>query len=88
MTGTSVMYVALTLTSASSFQMLRGAVIIFTGLNSMIFLRRKLEWFRWFGMFVIVCGLVIVGAADFILGEDIVRLIFLRKNRRICKLSN
>jgi len=66
MLGTSTMYVALTLTSASSFQMLRGAVIIFTGVNSMIFLRRRLEWFRWFGMVVIMCGLVIVGLADVI----------------------
>jgi len=70
MTGTSVMYVALTLTSASSFQMLRGAVIIFTGVNSMVFLKRRLEWFRWLGMAVIVAGLVIVGAADLISPED------------------
>ena len=31
MTATSVQYIGLTLTYASSFQMLRGAVIIFTG---------------------------------------------------------
>jgi len=71
MTGTSVMYVALTLTSASSFQMLRGAVIIFTGINSLVFLKRKLEWFRWFGMGVIVAGLVIVGLADVLNPESI-----------------
>ena len=32
MTATSVQYIGLTLTYASSFQMLRGAVIIFTGI--------------------------------------------------------
>ena len=32
MTATSVQYIGLTLTYASSFQMLRGAVIIFTGM--------------------------------------------------------
>ena len=32
--GTSIMYVGLTLTSASSFQMLRGSVIVFTGILS------------------------------------------------------
>ena len=31
MTATSLQYIGLTLTYASSFQMLRGAVIIFTG---------------------------------------------------------
>ena len=33
MTATSVQYIGLTLTYASSFQMLRGAVIIFTGIE-------------------------------------------------------
>jgi hypothetical protein len=32
--ATSIMYVGLTLTSASSFQMLRGSVIVFTGILS------------------------------------------------------
>merc|ERR1719322_1820077 len=36
MTATSVQYIGLTLTYASSFQMLRGAVIIFTGILSVI----------------------------------------------------
>ena len=58
--GTSVMYVALTLTSASSFQMLRGSIM------SVIFLKRKLEWFRWLGMGIILCGLVTVGVSDFL----------------------
>ena len=32
--GTSIMYVGLTMTSVSSFQMLRGSVIVFTGMLS------------------------------------------------------
>lgn len=62
--ATSVQYVALVLTNASSYQMLRGAVIIFTGLLSMIFLRMRLEAFRWVGMIVVVVGLAIVGVSD------------------------
>ena len=52
-----------------------GAVIIFTGINSLVFLKRKLEWFRWFGMGVIFVGLVIVGLSDFLYPpDDTVRL--------------
>ncbi|CAL8317844.1 unnamed protein product [Merluccius merluccius] len=66
MTATSIMYVALSMTSASSFQMLRGAVIIFTGLLSVAFLGRRLQTSQWIGIFVTIMGLVIVGLADFI----------------------
>jgi len=64
MTATSVQYIGLTLTYASSFQMLRGAVIIFTGILSTIFLRRKLAWFKWTGMVFVIGGLVTVGVSD------------------------
>ncbi|XP_010160683.2 solute carrier family 35 member F6-like, partial [Antrostomus carolinensis] len=64
MTGTSIMYVALNMTSASSFQMLRGSVIIFTGLLSVTFLGRKLELSQWLGILVTIVGLVVVGLAD------------------------
>lgn len=68
MTATSIMYVALNMTSASSFQMLRGAVIIFTGLLSVAFLGRKLIISQWVGIFITILGLIIVGLADFISG--------------------
>ncbi|KAM6323552.1 LOW QUALITY PROTEIN: solute carrier family 35 member F6 [Aegotheles albertisi] len=64
MTGTSIMYVALNMTSASSFQMLRGSVIIFTGLLSVAFLGRRLELSQWLGILVTIVGLVVVGLAD------------------------
>ncbi|KAL2082540.1 hypothetical protein ACEWY4_022358 [Coilia grayii] len=69
MMGTSLMYVALNMTSASSFQMLRGAVIIFTGLLSVAFLGRKLQPSQWIGILVTILGLVIVGLADFLSGN-------------------
>nr|XP_046228337.1 solute carrier family 35 member F6 [Scatophagus argus] len=65
MMATSIMYVALNMTSASSFQMLRGAVIIFTGLLSVAFLGRRLLPSQWFGILTTILGLVIVGLADF-----------------------
>ncbi|XP_018425361.1 PREDICTED: solute carrier family 35 member F6 [Nanorana parkeri] len=69
MAGTCIMYVALNMTSASSFQMLRGAVIIFTGLLSVAFLGRKLECSQWVGILVTIGGLVIVGLADLLSGH-------------------
>jgi len=70
MTATSIQYIGLTLTYASSFQMLRGAVIIFTGILSVIVLRRRLEWFRWAGMIFVIGGLVTVGVTDIIYQPD------------------
>ncbi|XP_062324319.1 solute carrier family 35 member F6 isoform X1 [Osmerus eperlanus] len=69
MTATSIMYVALNMTSASSFQMLRGAVIIFTGLLSVAFLGRRLVVSQWLGILITILGLVVVGLADFFSGH-------------------
>ncbi|XP_020780003.1 solute carrier family 35 member F6 [Boleophthalmus pectinirostris] len=69
MTATSIMYVALNMTSASSFQMLRGAVIIFTGLLSVAFLGRKLALSQWLGILITILGLIVVGLADFVTGN-------------------
>lgn len=69
MTATSTMYVALNMTSASSFQMLRGAVIIFTGLLSVAFLGRRLMPSQWFGILLTILGLVVVGLSDFFSGH-------------------
>lgn len=69
MTATSIMYVALNMTSASSFQMLRGAVIVFTGLLSVAFLGRRLVASQWTGILVTILGLVVVGLADFLSGH-------------------
>jgi len=70
MTATSIQYIGLTLTYASSFQMLRGAVIIFTGILSVVILRRRLEWFRWVGIIFVIGGLVTVGTTDIIYSPD------------------
>ncbi|KAK2175086.1 hypothetical protein NP493_753g00007 [Ridgeia piscesae] len=68
MCGTSLMYVGLNLTFASSFQMLRGAVIIFTALLSVAFLRSRIRIYMWIGMMLIVFGLLFVGVSDVMFG--------------------
>lgn len=70
MIATSIMYIGLNMTYASSFQMLRGSVIIFTGLLSVAFLGRKLSLDKWIGIFIVLIGLIMVGVADFIFGKD------------------
>lgn len=70
MTATSIMYVGLTLTYASSFQMFRGSVIIFVGLLSVGFLERVLKKREWLGIFMVIVGLSVVGAADFMTNES------------------
>eukprot|EP00656_Telonema_subtile_P039914 TRINITY_DN449_c0_g1_i5.p1 TRINITY_DN449_c0_g1~~TRINITY_DN449_c0_g1_i5.p1 ORF type:complete len:421 (-),score=87.63 TRINITY_DN449_c0_g1_i5:192-1454(-) len=70
MTGTSLMYVGLTMTSASNFQMLRGSVVIFTGILSVVFLKRKLKKFHWFSMFLVLIGVAIVGLGGLLVKTD------------------
>lgn len=49
--------------------MLRGAVIIFTGLLSVAFLNRRLVASQWAGILITILGLVVVGLADFASGQ-------------------
>ena len=63
--GTSLGYIGLQLTSASSFQMLRGSVIIFTGVLARLILKTKLRIRQWIGMVTIVIGLITVGSGDY-----------------------
>ena len=46
--------------------MLRGSIMIFVGILSVLFLKKKLEWFRWLGMAIIFGGLIVVGVSDFL----------------------
>lgn len=70
MVGTSVMYIGLNMTYASSFQMFRGSVIIFVGLLSISFLGRRLKILEWGGMVLVIIGLVVVGLSDFLNGGN------------------
>lgn len=82
--ATSIMYIGLNLTTASSFQMLRGlfasfffkfykisgAVIIFTGLLSVGMLGQHIKPFKWFGMLFVMLGLIVVGVTDIIYDDN------------------
>jgi drug/metabolite transporter (DMT)-like permease len=69
MMSTCLSYIALNYTSASSFQMLRGSVMVFTALLSVAFLRKKLTWKHWLGIAAVVAGLGVVGVSDILFAK-------------------
>jgi len=69
MTGSTLMYIGLVLTYPSVYQMLRGMIVVFTGLFSMIFLKRRLYTHHWIGMASIIAGTLVVGVSSVIYGS-------------------
>jgi drug/metabolite transporter (DMT)-like permease len=57
------MNVGLIYISASIYQMLRGSVVLFTGILSSLFLKRRHPRYRWFALLTIFLGVLIVGLA-------------------------
>lgn len=61
--GTTLMNAGLLMVAASIYQMTRGALVLFVGLFSVVFLRRKLHAFQWISLVGVVLGVAIVGLA-------------------------
>ncbi|MCJ1372592.1 hypothetical protein MMC20_003817 [Loxospora ochrophaea] len=61
--GTTLMNVGLLFVAASIYQMTRGALVLFVGLFSVIFLRRKVYLYQWTALFIVVLGVALVGLA-------------------------
>ncbi|KAL8936965.1 MAG: hypothetical protein Q9216_004662 [Gyalolechia sp. 2 TL-2023] len=61
--GTTLMNVGLLFVAASIYQMTRGALILFVGLFSVLFLHRKIFLYQWSALFIVVLGVAIVGLA-------------------------
>ncbi|KAI9684199.1 MAG: hypothetical protein M1829_003469 [Trizodia sp. TS-e1964] len=62
-TGTTLMNVGLLYVAASIYQMTRGALVLFVGLFSVVFLRTKLHIYQWSALTIVVIGVAIVGLA-------------------------
>ncbi|KAG5296864.1 integral membrane protein [Histoplasma ohiense] len=69
-TGTTLMNVGLLFVVASIYQMTRGALVLFVGLFSVLFLRRKLYLYQWLALVVAVLGVGIVGLAGAIFKDN------------------
>jgi drug/metabolite transporter (DMT)-like permease len=61
--GTTLMNVGLLFVAASIYQMTRGALVLFVGLFSVLFLKRYLKLYKWFALIVVVSGVAVVGLA-------------------------
>uniref|UniRef100_A0A0G4FU82 EamA domain-containing protein n=1 Tax=Chromera velia CCMP2878 TaxID=1169474 RepID=A0A0G4FU82_9ALVE len=58
----------------SVYQMLRGAVVIFTGVASVLFLGRRLPMYKWLALLAVFVGVAIVGLSSVLFpapGEEI-----------------
>ncbi|KAJ2714660.1 hypothetical protein H4R23_005738, partial [Coemansia sp. Cherry 401B] len=64
--GTTLMNVGLFFTSASVYQILCGAVVIFSGLFSVLFLGHRLERFQMISLVMVVIGVTIVGLSNIV----------------------
>ena len=69
-TGTTLMNVGLLFVAASIYQMTRGALVLFVGLFSVLFLHRKLHLYQWLALCVVVTGVAIVGLAGALFSGD------------------
>lgn len=69
-TGTTLMNVGLLFVAASIYQMTRGALVLFVGLFSVLFLKRKLFLYHWLSLFIVVLGVALVGLAGAIFKGD------------------
>ena len=62
--GWSLAFYSLKFTNPSSYAILKGTVIIFTAINSRLFLNHHMPWKKWISLAIVFAGLVIVGMAD------------------------
>ncbi|GKT43760.1 uncharacterized protein ColSpa_03941 [Colletotrichum spaethianum] len=68
--GTTLMNIGLLLVVASIYQMTRGALVLFVGVFSVVFLKRRLFLFQWLSLVGVVVGVAIVGLAGAIYHES------------------
>ena len=61
--GTTLMNAGLLMVAASIYQMTRGALVLFVGLFSVLFLKRHLHLFQWISLVGVVLGVALVGLA-------------------------
>ncbi|KAH7912142.1 hypothetical protein BJ138DRAFT_1061692 [Hygrophoropsis aurantiaca] len=69
LTGTTLMNVGLLYTPVSIFQMTRGALVLFVGVLSVIFLHRRLWLYQWISLLTVMGGISLVGYSGSLIKE-------------------
>jgi len=72
--SSTVNTIGLTMMTGSSFQMMRGASILFVALFSKVFLRSKLFVHNYIALTLVITGLMLVGAANLVIEPEIPRI--------------
>ncbi|KZT44145.1 hypothetical protein SISSUDRAFT_1013225 [Sistotremastrum suecicum HHB10207 ss-3] len=72
LTGTTLMNVGLLFTPVSIYQMTRGALVLFVGTLSVVFLRRRLYVYQWLALCVVMTGVCLVGLSGSMIKEALV----------------
>ncbi|KAF8960475.1 hypothetical protein BDZ97DRAFT_1905908 [Flammula alnicola] len=71
LTGTTLMSVGLLYTPVSIYQMTRGALVLFVGVFSVIFLRRRLWLYQWVSLIIVMLGVALVGYSGSLIKDAI-----------------
>jgi len=64
--ATTLLNLGLYYTYASVFQMLRGTLVVFAGIFTIVLLKRRLRSHNWFGIVLITAGAALVGASSIV----------------------
>ncbi|PPQ77587.1 hypothetical protein CVT25_011379 [Psilocybe cyanescens] len=71
LTGTTLMNVGLLYTPVSIYQMTRGALVLFVGVFSVIFLRRRLWLYQWVSLIIVMTGVGLVGWSGSLIQDEV-----------------
>jgi len=71
LTGTTLMNIGLLFTPVSIYQMTRGALVLWVGVFSVIFLRRRLFIYQWLSLVTVMIGVSIVGLSGSLIKKAI-----------------
>ncbi|KAF8921459.1 hypothetical protein CPB85DRAFT_1428442 [Mucidula mucida] len=69
LTGTTMMNIGLLYTPVSIYQMTRGALVLFVGFLSVVFLRRRLWLYQWVSLIIVMAGIGLVGFSGSLIKE-------------------
>ncbi|KAF9480087.1 hypothetical protein BDN70DRAFT_877964 [Pholiota conissans] len=71
LTATTLMNVGLLYTPVSIYQMTRGALVLFVGVFSVIFLRRRLWLYQWISLIIVISGVGLVGYSGSLIKDTV-----------------